>query len=394
MLTDEEIKALLTDIEADNVERTVSTKDTAKFCNAICAFANDLPNHGKPGYLLIGAEDETGKIAGIEITDQLLQGLASHRDSGQIVPLPSLTVQKRSFPEGDIAVVEVQPSDMPPVRYRGRVWIRVGPRQGIANEQDERILIERRIHRAKTFDMRLCIGCGQDQIVYSLFHDYRNAALAPEAIEENNRDILQQMAALGLWDVQNQCVTNAGALLFSEVPQNWLPGSYIQYVRYAGAELESDILDERRFTGDLPTSLHALDAFMQTLFPSRPIPLSALREKQVTPYPRRAIRELLMNAVMHRDYQSNAPIRFYWFSDRIEIQNPGGLYGAAADFPNQNDYRNPKLAEAMKNLAYVNQFGRGIATVQAALQKNGNQPAEFDISQVSYFLVTVLEAKP
>lgn len=394
MLTDEEIKALLTDIEADNVERTVSTEDTAKFCKAICAFANDLPNHGKPGYLLVGAKDETGKIAGIEITDQLLQDLASHRDSGQIVPLPSLIVQKRSFPEGDIAVVEVQPSDMPPVRYRGRVWVRVGPRQGIANEQDERILIERRIHSTKTFDMQLCIGCGQDQIVYSLFHDYRIAALAPETIEENNRDILQQMAALGLWDVQNQCVTNAGALLFSEVPQNWLPGSYIQYVRYAGAELESDILDERRFTGDLPTSLHTLDAFMQTLFPSRPVPLSALREKQVTPYPRRAIRELLMNAVMHRDYQSNAPIRFYWFSDRIEIQNPGGLYGAAADFPNQNDYRNPKIAEAMKNLAYVNQFGRGIATVQAALQKNGNQPAEFDISQVSYFLVKVLEAKP
>ena len=101
-----------------------------------------------------------------------------------------------------------------------------------------------------------------------------------------------------------------------------------------------------------------------------------------------------MNAVMHRDYQSNAPIRFYWFSDRIEIQNPGGLYGAAADFPHQNDYRNPKIAEAMKNLAYVNQFGRGIATVQNALHTNGNQPAEFDISQTTFFLVKVLEAKP
>ena len=394
MLTDEEIKALLTDIEADNVERTVSTNDTDKFCKAICAFANDLPNHSKPGYLLIGAEDETGKIAGIDITDQLLKNLASHRDSGQIVPLPSLTVQKRSFPEGDIAVVEVQPSDMPPVRYRGRVWVRVGPRRGIANEQDERRLTERRIHKARTFDMQPCLGCGQDQIVHSLFHDYRTAAVYPEIIEENNRDTLQQMAALGLWDEQNQCVTNAGALLFSEAPQDWLPGSYIQYVRYDGTDLESDILDERRFTGDLPTSLRTLDAFVQTLFPSRPVPLSALQEQQVTPYPQWAIRELLMNAVMHRDYQSNAPIRFYQFSDRIEIQNPGGLYGAAADFPRQNDYRNPKIAEAMKNLAYVNQFGRGIATVQAALHTNGNQPAEFDIGQVTFFFVKVLEANP
>ena len=394
MLTDETIKALLTDIEADNVERTVSTNDTNKFCEAICAFANDLPNHGKPGYLFIGAEDRTGEITGIEATDQLLQNLASHRDSGQIVPLPSLAVYKRSFPEGEVAVVEVQPSDMPPGRYRGRVWVRVGPRRGIANEQDERRLTERRIHNARTFDMQPSLGCGQDQIVHSLFDDYRNAAVAPEIIAENNRDILQQMAALGLWDTQNQYVTNAGALLFSEAPQNWLPGSYIQYVRYAGRGLESDILDERQFTGDLLTSLHALEAFVQTLFPSRPVPLSALRERQITPYPQWAIRELLMNAVMHRDYQSNAPIRFYWFSDRIEIQNPGGLYGAAANFPHQNDYRNPKIAEAMKNLDYVNQFGRGIATVQDVLRTNGNPPAEFDVSQATFFLVKVFEARP
>jgi ATP-dependent DNA helicase RecG len=124
---------------------------------------------------------------------------------------------------------------------------------------------------------------------------------------------------------------------------------------------------------------------------SRPFPVSALREEQKTPYPNRAVRELLMNAVMHRDYQSNAPIRFYWFSDRIEIQNPGGLYGAATDFPNQNDYRNPKIAEAMNVLGYVNQFGRGIATVQSALEKNGNPPARFIIDSPKYFLAIVKE---
>lgn len=65
MLTDEETKALLEDTEADNVERTVSTNKTDKFCEAICAFANDMPGHGSPGYLLIGADDRTGAITGI-----------------------------------------------------------------------------------------------------------------------------------------------------------------------------------------------------------------------------------------------------------------------------------------------------------------------------------------
>ena len=396
MLTNEEIKALLTDIEADNVERTVSTNDTAKFCEAICAFANDMPGHGKPGYLFIGAENETGKITGIEITDQLLQNLASHRDSGQIVPLPSLTVQKHSFPEGDIAVMEVQPSDMPSVRYRGRVWIRVGPRRAVATEQEERILTERRVHMARSFDLRPCIGCGPDQMVLSLFQlDYRSAAIAPEIIEENDRDLFQQMTALGFWDTKNNCATNAGALLFSEAPQNWLPGAYIQYVRFEGIGLESDILDERKFTGDLLTILRELDAFIKTLFPSRPVPVSALREKQITPYPNWSIRELLMNAVMHRDYQSNAPVTFYWFSDSIEIQNPGGLFGSVTPetFPDQNDYRNPKIAEAMKVLKYVNQFRLGIRRAQDLLQKNGNPSALFTIDQPNYFLAKVREAR-
>ncbi len=57
MLTDDKIKALLKDIEADNVEQTVSTNKTDKFCEVICAFANDMPDHGKPGYLFIGADD-------------------------------------------------------------------------------------------------------------------------------------------------------------------------------------------------------------------------------------------------------------------------------------------------------------------------------------------------
>lgn len=62
---------------------------------------------------------------------------------------------------------------------------------------------------------------------------------------------------------------------------------------------------------------------------SRPMPISMLREKNVLNYPDLALRELLMNACMHRDYQSNMPIRLYQYEDRIEILNAGGLYGEA-----------------------------------------------------------------
>jgi len=395
MLTLEELTELLNDLESFRIERTVSINDTDKFCRAICAFSNDMQGAGRPGYLIIGAKDD-GSIAGLDITDQLLQNLASHRDSGRIIPLPAINVEKKSLPDGDVAVVEVLPSDMPPVRYKGVVHIRTGPSRGIANEQQERVLSERRVSNAKTFDLRPCLDCDSKQIVLSLFQlDYRSVAIAPETIEENQRDMFQQMASLGLWDIKNNCATNIGALLFSESTLNWFPGAYIQYVHYDGTGLESDIFDERIFGGDLITVLRELDAFLKTLLPTYPVAVSSLREENRSIYPMGAIRELLMNAIMHRDYESNSPIRFYRFSDRIEIQNPGGLYGEATaeNFPDQNAYRNPKVAEAMKTLGYVNRFGRGIAKAKELLQDNNNPPAEFVINQSQFFLAIIRETQ-
>jgi len=397
MISEQDLRALLADLESDRVERTTSTNNTDKFCEAICAFANDLPANNRPGYLVIGARDRDGTVEGVNVTDRFLQQLASYADSGQIVPLPSLTVQKMSLTEGDVAIVEVRPSDMPPVRYRGRVWVRRGTRRAIANEQEERILTEKRIHHARSFDLRPCRGCGRDDLVLDLFQlTYRNAAVAPELIEENNRDLLLQMASLGFWCPAEACATNAGAILFAQEPLNWFPGAAIQFVRYVGDALDTDPLDERRFVGDLITVLRELDGFLRTLFPSQPESVSPLQEQHRMPYPLPAVRELLMNAVMHRDYESNSPIRFYWFSDHLEIQNAGGLYGAVTPetFPNQNDYRNPKLAEAMKTLGYVNTFGRGIARAQRLLRDNGNPPAEFDISEPTFFLATLRGVAP
>jgi ATP-dependent DNA helicase RecG len=223
---------------------------------------------------------------------------------------------------------------------------------------------------------------------------YRHAAVAPELIEENDRDMHTQMASLGFWYTDGNCATNAGAILFALEPLNWFPGAVIQFVRFVGDGLDGEMVDERRFEGDLITVLRELDGFLKTLFPSQPEAVSPLREETRTPYPVLAIRELLMNAVMHRDYESNGPTRFYWFSNRIEIQNPGGLYGAVTPetFPNQNDYRNPKIAEAMKTLGYVNMFGRGISRAQRFLTENGNPPAEFDVGQATFFLAIIREA--
>ena len=126
---------------------------------------------------------------------------------------------------------------------------------------------------------------------------------------------------------------------------------------------------------------------------SHPVAESAFRERAETDYPSAAVRELLLNAIMHRSYESNAPVRFYWYDDRIEIQNPGGLYGMASpeNFPRQTDYRNPVLSEALATLGYVNTFGRGVIRAQEAMRNNGNPEAEFTF-EPSHVLATIRRA--
>lgn len=138
--------------------------------------------------------------------------------------------------------------------------------------------------------------------------------------------------------------------------------------------------------------LPALESFVgDAIMTQRPVVASLFREKTVINYPNNALRELMMNACMHRDYQSNMPIRLYQFDDHIEIMNAGGLYGEARpeNFPMVNDYRNPVVAEAMKEMKYVNMFNQGVKRVQDMLRENGNQEAVFDVSKLTVFCVEV-----
>jgi len=154
-------------------------------------------------------------------------------------------------------------------------------------------------------------------------------------------------------------------------------------------------------TGDMDKFQEAICAFANDLPNSRkkglsvikkkPVFVSILREEMVSNYPYQAIRELLLNACMHRDMQSNTPLRFYEFASHLEILNAGGLYGNARpeNFPSVNDYRNPLVASAMKTLGYVNMFNRGVGQVQTDLKENGNQPAEFNVNLITAFKVDV-----
>jgi ATP-dependent DNA helicase RecG len=390
MLTQSQLQHILSNTESAHVERTISTDNMDKFCQAICAFSNDISGSGKNGYLIIGAHDN-GKLSGLKVDDKLLLKISNIRTDGNILPQPMMTVEKFTFDEGDVLVAEVQPSEFPPVRYRGRIWVRVGPRKSIATEAEEKILTERRLSNVHTFDAMPCLGTTLDDLDIAIIKkEYLPKAVAEEVLSEDKRTIDKQLASLGLYDLRYNCPTNGAIVLFCVNPERYLHGSYIQYVRFKGKDRAGDIINEHKFSGNLCRELPKVDTFIETsIAQKRPIPVSVLREETFSKYPNWATRELLMNAIMHRDYETNAPVQFYEYDDRIEVQNPGGLYGKVTpdNFPNVSDYRNPFIAEAMKVLGYVNRFSRGVYRVQKELMENGNGKAVFDFSLVTAFKV-------
>jgi len=127
-MTTEELHDIIASDESYRIELTTSTGDMDKFQEAICAFANDMPGSRKKGYLLIGVKNN-GDIDGLKVDDALMKKIAGIRSDGNILPLPVMNTEKVVTDQGDVLVVEVTPSFDTPVRYRGRTFIRIGPRR-------------------------------------------------------------------------------------------------------------------------------------------------------------------------------------------------------------------------------------------------------------------------
>lgn len=386
-LDDSELTTMMRDLESDLIERKESYRGDAptKLREAVCAFANDLPHHGRAGVVFVGLRDD-GTPSGLPITDELLRSLADIKNDGNIVPPPSMSVSKRTLDGVDVAVVTVEPADSPPVRYRGRIWIRTGPRRAIATEQDERILNEKRRHGDRPFDVRPIASATLGDLSREVFEqEYLPSAFARDVLEANERTLEQRLAATKMiLGPEEPTPTVLGVLVLSKRTRDLLPSAYVQFLRIRGDKLTDPIADEAAIDGNLTDVLRRLDEKLEAHVTAAIDLTSHDVERRRSSYPKVALQQFVRNAVMHRTYErTHAPVRITWYDDRIEIVSPGGPFGLvnSENFgrPGITDYRNPNLAEAMRVLGFVQRYGVGIATAQHALIQNGNPEAVFDV---------------
>ena len=166
----------------------------------------------------------------------------------------------------------------------------------------------------------------------------------------------------------------------------------MQFLRIDGTEITDPIRSQRVLTGKLDDVLRQLDELLKLNISIRTEVATRSLEVRSPDYPVTALQQLARNAVMHRRYEgTNAPVRVYWYVDRVEIQNPGGLFGQVTpdNFGSGAvDYRNPLVAEIMHHLGFAQRFGLGIPLAKSALDGNGNPEPEFDFRS-SLVAVTV-----
>ena len=395
-LEDDDLERLMAHGEDFRVEykETLDGDAPVRIREAVCAFANDLPRSGKAGVVFVGVGND-GEPRRIDVRDRMLVDLTGIKTDGNIVPPPSILVEKRNLKGANVAVVTVLPSDSPPVRYKGAIHVRSGPRRGIATAQNERILNEKRRAHDIPFDIQPVPGAHVSDLSVRRFEEeYLPRAFGADILEANEHSTDQRLAAAKMIaSSEDPTATVLGLLVLGKRPRDFLSNSYVQFLRIDGLRLSDTIVDDETVDGTVPETLRSLDEKMKAHIRTGVDITGSDRERREPTYPLAALQQITRNAVMHRTYEAtNAPVRVNWFNDRIEVHSPGGAFGEVTrekfGYPGLTDYRNPNLAEAMKVLGYVQRFGVGIDIAKRELENNGNPEPDFMVED-TFIQVTI-----
>ncbi len=374
--------------ETDRIEWKRSPQDSDGILRAACALANDLGGSGKPGRLVIGL-DKDGARLGVDGArlDQIQQDLSNRLRSTKIQPTPSFDIAVDAGTDGvTLLIVTVAPYPVPPVvMVDGIAWVRQGSSTRRATQADLMRLSERRPEHSQPFDLR--------PIAAATLADLNLGRLRPKYQAERAEDLDgETFPALEQWLTQRQLgrpvagtwrPNPAALLLHGLSPQSWLPGAKVEFVRYAGRDIDSDVVIRKAVTGTLADQLEGVWTQISAHLASVPDHRAngGMIERYVPQYPLEALKELARNLVQHRLYEgTHAPGRVEWFSTHIEFSNPGGPFGRASEgeLGEHSDYRNPVVTAGLVEMGYVQQLGRGIRRARLQLARNGNPPLEVE----------------
>jgi ATP-dependent DNA helicase RecG len=344
------VNAELPSKRSATVELRLESASAPRLAEALVAFAN-----AGGGTLLVGVNPRTGRPQGLgdpeRALDRALEAALS-ADPPLILPLPRLV----DIGDRTVLVVSVPPGLPHVYSFKGRYLVRDGTRnRALGPRQLRRLMMER---GATRFESSVPDGAQMDDLNASRVDHYLAAASAMPA--SNAEEVLLQRGCLAPTDAGAR-PTYAGLLLFGREPQRWVRSSEILVARYAGISMGDRFIKEE-IRGALPEQIRQAEAFVADNV-RRGVRLSGLERIEETQYPLDAVREAIVNAVAHRDYQIRGDeIRIFLFRDRIEIYSPGRLPGHVTldNLARERFSRNEVVVQVLSDMGFIERLGYGI----------------------------------
>jgi len=328
------------------------------------------PRSGPPsGRRGLAGPDAAGSSELAEVLDLALQAALS-ADPPLIIPLPQL-VEVEGKP---VLEVIVPPGLLHVYSYDGRYLIREGSQNVPLNpRQLRRLMIER---GTASFEALAPDGAGLDNLDWEKAERYLSGLGGlPAASRE---EALLRRGCLAQSESGPLRPTFAGLLLFGLEPQRWVHSSEILVARYAGSTM-SDRFVKEEIRGTLPEQIRRAEAFVVSNM-RRGVRLFGLERVEETEYPADVVREAIVNAVAHRDYQIRGDeIRVLMFSDRIEFYSPGRLPGhvTVENLVNERFSRNEIIVQVLSDMGFIERLGYGIDRMIRLMAEAGLPPPRF-----------------
>ena len=364
-----ELKALLKQGMGQELHWFPEDVPLSRLAGALVGMAN---SHG--GTVLIGIAPRAGEVIGLKDTETALDRVfqaALLVDPALVLPIPQrLLVQSPDGGPARTILWVTVPTGLPHVysldgRFLGRERSQTNP---LPARQLRGLLIER---GAVQFEARIPLDTTLDDLDPLQVQAYREqvvqAGLLPGSLTAE--ELLLRRGCLKRVDGQLQ-PTYAAILLFGRYPQQWLPNATILAGRFPGLTL-SDVYLKQDISGPLPEQLRQAEAFVQSNLKSV-VRMFGLTHQELPEYPVEAVRELLVNAVAHRDYNLQGDnTHLYIFSDRLEVQSPGGLPGPVTleNLFEARFARNVVITQVLSDLGFVERLGYGLDRVLESMQK-------------------------
>jgi ATP-dependent DNA helicase RecG len=368
-ITASEVRRILKGGRAPDRDWVDPSTPLSLLADTLAAMANE-----SGGLLLIGVAGIKPEIIGVPDTQDAIDRVlnaALMLDPPLIVPLP------RTVTIGDQTVIAVQvPRGMPHVYAHHGRYLR---RQGSANEPVppgdlRRLLIER---GEISFEAQCPPEATLDEI------DWDKAALYVKNLGASAKpDSEQTLLWRGCLSKRDSTLrpTHAGLLLFGKDPQRFVRGAEITAVRFAGAVM-GDTFSRQDITGTLPDQLRRAETFLIDHLRKDVALQDKMERRERYEYPLEAARELVVNAVAHRDYSiSGDGIRLYIFRGRMEVTSPGRLPGPVtiANIRDERFSRNPIIVQVLSDMGFIERLGYGVDRVIELMRQEDLRAPEFE----------------